>query len=236
MTQNALAYLNLQETERSNKAKEAETYRHDTVTEGETMRSNIARENENIRSNMANEANTRFRNQQEAYHWSTMDAETMRSNMAREHETIRLNNLNYFLGQQNVLNNALGNLNTAVRNAQDYDIANKQLIYTGQNAMIAQQNADTQRYAAEQTAAIGWANVQANMMNASTNWQNMMNQNSRWQSQSWADHENAVSNAWLARSGSALNTQKVKESKTNQKTSVISSIGNLLRGAGSFVN
>lgn len=230
MTQNALSYLALQETNRHQTAVEAETNRHNVVTEGETLRSNVARENENLRSHLAEEANVRFRNVSEANHWAAQDAENMRSNMARESETIRSNNLNYFVNQQNVLNNALGNLNTAVGNI----INLRKVDIEGAKLGIEQFNADTSRYKAEQDASIGWANVQINQQQANTAWQQMYNQASRWESQTWADKENARANMINAQSQTNLNKQKIKESKTNQFTSVINSAGNLLRGVGSL--
>lgn len=58
MTRNQVAYREILEMERSNKAREAETNRSNLVDEGETRRSNIARETENKRSNVARESET----------------------------------------------------------------------------------------------------------------------------------------------------------------------------------
>lgn len=44
MTQNQIAYWNLQETKRSNQVREGETNRHNVVTESETNRANLRKE------------------------------------------------------------------------------------------------------------------------------------------------------------------------------------------------
>lgn len=58
MTRNQVAYREILETERSNKAREAETSRSNLASEGETHRSNVAREFETNRSNVARESET----------------------------------------------------------------------------------------------------------------------------------------------------------------------------------
>lgn len=58
MTRNQIAYRELLETERSNKAREAETGRSNLANERENRRSNIAREAETSRSNIARESET----------------------------------------------------------------------------------------------------------------------------------------------------------------------------------
>lgn len=65
MTANQIAYWNLQETKRSNQVKEGisqgtldETKRSNVARETETNRSNVARETETARSNKAKEALT----------------------------------------------------------------------------------------------------------------------------------------------------------------------------------
>lgn len=73
MTANQIAYWNLKETERANRAKEFEN-----------QRSNIARETETNRSNRAQEAETHRSN-------TTREAETERSNRTKEVETHRTN-------------------------------------------------------------------------------------------------------------------------------------------------
>lgn len=55
MTRNQIAYWELQETKRTNRAKEAETHRSNTAQEKETNRSNLAREAETNRANLARE-------------------------------------------------------------------------------------------------------------------------------------------------------------------------------------
>lgn len=73
MTENQLAYLQYEETARSNAAREAETNRSNLAREAETNRANLANETETIRSNKARET------------------ETNRANVARETETNRAN-------------------------------------------------------------------------------------------------------------------------------------------------
>ena len=58
MTRNQIAYRELLETERSNRARETETNRSNLADENEYRRSNIARETETNRSNIARESET----------------------------------------------------------------------------------------------------------------------------------------------------------------------------------
>ena len=78
MTQMGVNYLNLQETQRANRAKEGLT----RSEQAETRRSNLAREFETNRSNLAREL------------------ETNRSNLARELETNRSNLANEAIGRR----------------------------------------------------------------------------------------------------------------------------------------
>lgn len=55
MTQNQIAYWNLQETKRSNVSKEGETARHNRATESEDKRHNVSVEGETNRHNVATE-------------------------------------------------------------------------------------------------------------------------------------------------------------------------------------
>lgn len=80
MTANQIAYQQLEETRRSNAAKEAET-----------NRSNVAKEVETNRSNRAKEQQQRDEL-----------VETARSNIARELETARSNRQNEIIGLENV--------------------------------------------------------------------------------------------------------------------------------------
>lgn len=73
MTQNAIAYLSMRETERSNLAREKET-----------NRSNLAREAETNRSNLANEKNVKEYNRILNNHYERQDYETRRANLERE--------------------------------------------------------------------------------------------------------------------------------------------------------
>nr|AVD97105.1 hypothetical protein [Picobirnavirus sp.] len=105
MTHNQIAYWNLQETIRSNQAREAETQRTNMAQEAEanrahlaqeweTNRSNLARESENERSNRAREEETKRHNQvAEALGWAQHE-ENKRANLAREEETKRTNIVN----------------------------------------------------------------------------------------------------------------------------------------------
>lgn len=66
MTTNQIAFWNLKETERSNKAREDETRRSNIAKETENVRSNLAKEQETNRSNLASEritnSNNKWRN------------------------------------------------------------------------------------------------------------------------------------------------------------------------------
>lgn len=55
MTRNQIAYWELQESKRSNRARETETHRTNLAQETETNRANLARETETNRSNLARE-------------------------------------------------------------------------------------------------------------------------------------------------------------------------------------
>lgn len=66
MTKNQIAYQNLLETGRSNRAREFETNRNNVATETETNRANVARERETNRANQAQERLTAERNAEQA--------------------------------------------------------------------------------------------------------------------------------------------------------------------------
>lgn len=78
MTRNQLAYWELQEKMRSNRATERETNRSNVAKETETSRSNLAKEGETHRFNLVTEALERGK-----------QAETKRSNLAHEYLTER---------------------------------------------------------------------------------------------------------------------------------------------------
>lgn len=80
MTANQIAYQQLEETRRSNLAKEAEA-----------NRSNVAKE---LETNRANQAKERLQNAELV--------ETKRSNFAKESETERTNRVNEDIGYKNV--------------------------------------------------------------------------------------------------------------------------------------
>lgn len=80
----AQAERTLQETERSNKAKEGETSRHNLASEAETYRSNKTRELETARSNLAVETETKRRNLAVEQISRDTLAETTRHNVATE--------------------------------------------------------------------------------------------------------------------------------------------------------
>lgn len=60
MTKNELAYWDLQESKRSNLARETETNRNNVAVENETKRANLAREKETNRSNQVREIQNRL--------------------------------------------------------------------------------------------------------------------------------------------------------------------------------
>lgn len=102
MTYNQIAYWNLQETKRSNLAREAETARSNRAQEAEAIRANMAREWETNRSNLARESETaradrayetetkRHNQVSEALGWKQHE-ENVRANLAREEENRRSN-------------------------------------------------------------------------------------------------------------------------------------------------
>lgn len=106
MTQNQIAYWNLQETERHNKAGEDENKRHNVTTEGETFRHNYVTEqvsiadlNERGRHNRATEYETSRHNMETESQGRQQLAETNRHNLETERQgrtnlDIQLSSLN----------------------------------------------------------------------------------------------------------------------------------------------
>lgn len=91
MTQNQIRYWELQETKRSNSAKETETNRANVAREGETHRANVANETETNRSNVAREKETNRHNlATEGIDLGKLE-ETKRHNVSTEGETKRHN-------------------------------------------------------------------------------------------------------------------------------------------------
>lgn len=84
MTENQLAYLQYEETARSNVAREAETNRSNLAREAETNRANLVNEAETKRSNIARETETNRAN-------VARETETNRSNLVDEAERERSN-------------------------------------------------------------------------------------------------------------------------------------------------
>lgn len=91
MTHNQINYWTLQESKRSNKAKEVETNRHNVATEtqssrelAETERSNRARESENYRHNFATETESARHNVSTERQTANDLLEKSRSNRAQE--------------------------------------------------------------------------------------------------------------------------------------------------------
>lgn len=149
MTQNQIAYQDLQETVRSHVANEALKGRELTETE----RANLARELETNRSNLANEAENNRSN-------LAREFETHRSNVAREVETNRANRAQEAIGWANAQVNARNQFETSRHNSnmefitlehyerQDTNQANanSNSLYLGlRGANTAQYNAETQR-------------------------------------------------------------------------------------------
>lgn len=107
MTQNQVAYWNLQELKRHNAATEAETNRANVTAEQETSRKNRASESvqlmthqEAVRHNLAQEnlnitqlAETQRHNVAQELQFSIQSRETERHNRAQETETARHNTL-----------------------------------------------------------------------------------------------------------------------------------------------
>lgn len=124
MTNNQISFLNYQETNRSNLARERETQRSNLAREGETHRSNIVVEGETQRSNLAKESEMR------------------RSNLAKESETHRTNVVNEQID--------IGKLHETHRvntEQRRHNLASETLSST-QNAIAKERN-DIDRYVAE---------------------------------------------------------------------------------------
>lgn len=88
MTQNQIAYWNLQETKRSNVSRESETARHNIADETETKRHNVQTETETSRHNLAGESESKRHNiESERFNISQLQ-ETYRHNVAGENINI----------------------------------------------------------------------------------------------------------------------------------------------------
>lgn len=84
MTQNQIAYWNLQEAKRANQEKERETRRSNLAKEQENVRSNLAKETETARSNRRSEEISATRAHQDYSLGLVKNAETERHNRASE--------------------------------------------------------------------------------------------------------------------------------------------------------
>lgn len=84
MTQNQIAYWNLQEAKRANLEKERELRRSNVAKERENVRSNLAKEAETRRANISSERNARDRNVNEYTLGTVRNQETERHNRASE--------------------------------------------------------------------------------------------------------------------------------------------------------
>lgn len=138
MTQNQIAYWNLQETKRSNVTKERETNRHNVATEKENERHNTVSEGEVGRHNVATERETTRHNKEtENFNISQLQ-ESQRHNVASENlglmqlnESVRHNTVSE---QQNAVANMIksraNDINEAYNNAivelrqREYTLAN----------------------------------------------------------------------------------------------------------------
>lgn len=116
MTQNQIAYWNLQETKRSNESREKETNRHNIATETEDKRHNTVSEGETSRHNK----------ETERFNISQLQ-ETQRHNVATENlgsmqlnESIRHNTVTE---QQNAVANAIKSQANAINKAYNEAIA-----------------------------------------------------------------------------------------------------------------
>lgn len=131
MTQNQIAYWNLQETTRHNVAGENETQRHNVVTEFETGRHNRATEQVSIlnlqesqRHNIATEAisrdslneTKRHNVANEQYNISSL-AETTRHNLSGERETQRHNKMGELYSMTSLSEQQRHNLATEMLNS-----------------------------------------------------------------------------------------------------------------------
>lgn len=84
MTQNQIAYWNLQEAKRANRAKELESVRSNLAKEQEAQRSNLAKEAETNRANLASESVSRAKVRVDNMLGTVRNVETERHNKATE--------------------------------------------------------------------------------------------------------------------------------------------------------
>lgn len=165
MTRNELAYWELQETKRSNRAREIETNRANVAMETENNRSNLARERETNRSNQAREIQNRIdSNRNYRIQEATLDQRKyefyMNNQLAQrqQREVERANKANEDIKRDQNTVQILQYGEQRRTNIANENIKRDQLQVTiGQNRVSNVQNAfnlQTQRYNAEQTAAI----------------------------------------------------------------------------------
>lgn len=115
MTQNQIAYWNLQETKRSNVSREFETHRHNVADETETNRHNVRTENETSRHNLVGERETNRHNlASESFNISQLQ-EAYRHNVATERQGEIANILKH---EANQINQAYNAAIASVRNRE----------------------------------------------------------------------------------------------------------------------
>lgn len=205
MTQNALAYLSLQETKRHQLATEKEQQRSNLARETEAVRSNVAREVESNRSAVAREVlESRKHDITQAYNtWVT--TEQTRSNMAREFETHRHNVVTEQTANAQTLNSALQGLNQSLGNLIQF-----------KDSQTREYQAETDRLRQTSQDALGWANVGISQQQLAINQQNVQGQINRW---NWMNTNEAAQTSLKQQETQSLiqlNQERVK-SERNQR-------------------
>lgn len=140
MTANQLKYLEIQEIERANRAREEET----------------------ARANRMQEELTRFRDTHQSMYWSAMASETERSNRAREEENLRSNLQRESLARLTLQEEIRAN---QAREAETY----RHNVSTEGISRFSAESQRIQAYASQTQAAASWKQAQVSEYNAQTN-------------------------------------------------------------------
>lgn len=148
MTANQIAYWNVVEYERHNKASEAETYRHNSAQEVETNRHNVVMEVETNRHNVVTERETERHNRAtEAIGWSQAAASHKMANAALMNaETERMYkssemDLKWYKGGVELGNDWYDMVNTHLENTRRLQIQTQEMYQGWANTAINGVNA-----------------------------------------------------------------------------------------------
>lgn len=263
MTQNAIAYLNLVELNRSNLAQERETNRANVAREEETNRANIAKETETNRSNLANEAETKRHNiisEVNTANYNTIlnnhyvrqdieqnranmaqervsqlaQLETQRSNLAREAEQSRANTINYMIATRNSDIESRRVDNDYTIKLQQLALDTHRLKLDSAKVGIEQRKVEVNAQDVSNRYELGWLNYGISAGQLQINKDNAENQKRRWESQSSIERQRALTDYLGTTAAAANNYSQAALAAVRAQTAPIDSVMNGLRGAATL--